>query len=154
MKNFFGGIILFAGLGILIGSLKEFSYGIPIWPYGVIILVLISSGSKMIITGFIDDAQTKSKKEFRGELEKLKDEMEYENSNNFQKRKNLSDDELYKEACEIVMNAGKASTSFLQRKLGIGYAQSARLIDRLEERGVIGSGSGAEPRDILVKQEK
>lgn len=59
------------------------------------------------------------------------------------------DDELYEEARATVMGAGKASTSFLQRKLRIGYARAARLIDMLEERGVIGPGSGAKPRDVI-----
>ncbi|MBP6884769.1 MAG: DNA translocase FtsK 4TM domain-containing protein, partial [Candidatus Pacebacteria bacterium] len=61
------------------------------------------------------------------------------------------DDELYEDARITVIEAGKASTSFLQRKLGVGYARAARLIDILEERGVIGPGSGAKPRDVLVK---
>jgi S-DNA-T family DNA segregation ATPase FtsK/SpoIIIE len=61
------------------------------------------------------------------------------------------DDELYEEARQTVIEAQKASTSFLQRKLGIGYARAARLIDILEERGVIGPGSGAKPRDVIEK---
>ena len=60
-----------------------------------------------------------------------------------------NDDELYEEAKKTVMEAGKASTSYLQRKLGIGYARAARLIDMLEERGVIGPGSGAKPREVI-----
>lgn len=59
------------------------------------------------------------------------------------------DDELYEEARATVVGAGKASTSFLQRKLRIGYARAARLMDMLEERGVIGAGSGAKPREVL-----
>jgi len=59
------------------------------------------------------------------------------------------DDDLYEEARETVLGAGKASTSFLQRKLRIGYARAARLIDMLEERGVIGAGSGAKPREVI-----
>ncbi len=62
-----------------------------------------------------------------------------------------NDDELYEDARITVIEAGKASTSFLQRKLGIGYARAARLVDILEERGVIGPGSGAKPRDVLIK---
>lgn len=61
------------------------------------------------------------------------------------------DDELYEDARMTVIEAGKASTSFLQRKLGVGYARAARLIDMLEDRGVIGPGSGAKPRDVLIK---
>jgi len=59
------------------------------------------------------------------------------------------DDELYEEARATVVGAGKASTSFLQRKLRIGYARAARLMDMLEERGVIGPGSGAKPREVI-----
>lgn len=58
------------------------------------------------------------------------------------------DDDLYEEAKQTVLEAGKASTSYLQRKLGVGYARAARLIDILEERGVVGPGSGAKPREV------
>ncbi len=61
------------------------------------------------------------------------------------------DDEMYEEARIAVIEAGKASTSYLQRKLKLGYARAARLIDKLEERGVIGPGEGAKPRDVLEK---
>ncbi len=59
------------------------------------------------------------------------------------------DDELYEEAREIVIEAKKASTSFLQRKLKVGYARAARLVDMLEERGVVGPGEGSKPREVL-----
>jgi S-DNA-T family DNA segregation ATPase FtsK/SpoIIIE len=59
------------------------------------------------------------------------------------------EDDLYEEAKQTVLEAGKASTSYLQRKLGVGYARAARLIDILEERGVVGPGSGAKPREVF-----
>lgn len=62
-------------------------------------------------------------------------------------------DPLYEEAKELVIEAGKASASFLQRKLRIGYARAARILDRLEERGVIGPAKGAKPREILMSLE-
>jgi S-DNA-T family DNA segregation ATPase FtsK/SpoIIIE len=61
------------------------------------------------------------------------------------------DDEMYEEARACVIEAGKASTSYLQRKLKLGYARAARLMDVLEERGVIGPGDGAKPREVLEK---
>lgn len=63
------------------------------------------------------------------------------------------EDDLYGEAKEVVIEAGKASTSYLQRKLRVGYARAARLMDILEEKGVIGPGDGAKPREVLVKRE-
>ena len=59
------------------------------------------------------------------------------------------EDELYEDAKAAVMEAGKASTSYLQRKLRIGYSRAARLVDLLEENGVIGKQDGARPREIL-----
>ncbi len=60
------------------------------------------------------------------------------------------EDDLYSEAKEVVVSAGKASTSYLQRKLGVGYSRAAKLIDLLEEKGVIGPANGSKPREILV----
>lgn len=59
------------------------------------------------------------------------------------------EDELYPEAKKTVLEAGKASTSYLQRKLGIGYARAAKLIDILEEKGVVGPADGSKPREVL-----
>lgn len=59
-------------------------------------------------------------------------------------------DDLYGEAKQAVIEANKASTSFLQRRLRVGYSRAARLIDALEENGIIGPQDGAKPRAILV----
>ncbi len=59
------------------------------------------------------------------------------------------DDPLYEDARACIMEAGKASTSYLQRKLKVGYARAARLMDMLEERGVIGASDGAKPREVI-----
>ena len=61
------------------------------------------------------------------------------------------DDDMYEAARTAVMEAGKASTSYIQRKLRVGYARAARLVDMLEERGVIGPGDGAKPREVLER---
>ncbi len=59
-------------------------------------------------------------------------------------------DDLYHEARGLVIEAGKASTSYLQRRLKVGYARAARLIDMLEERGVVGPGEGSKPREVYT----
>lgn len=61
-------------------------------------------------------------------------------------------DPLFDDAKRAIMEAGKASASFLQRKLKVGYARAARLLDELENAGIIGPGDGAKPRDVLVKK--
>ncbi|MCR4280380.1 MAG: DNA translocase FtsK 4TM domain-containing protein [Candidatus Komeilibacteria bacterium] len=63
------------------------------------------------------------------------------------------DDELLPEAQEIIIKAGKASASYLQRRLRIGYSRAARLLDLLHERGIIGPAEGSKPRDVLVSQD-
>ena len=58
------------------------------------------------------------------------------------------EDSLYEEAKRMVIEARKASASLLQRRLRVGYARAARLIDILEERGIVGPGEGAKPREV------
>lgn len=60
------------------------------------------------------------------------------------------DDDMYEDAVSVVTEAGKASASLLQRRLRVGYARAARLLDILEGNGVIGPADGAKPRDVLI----
>ena len=62
----------------------------------------------------------------------------------------VDNDELFEEAKSLVMEAGKASASLLQRRLRVGYARAARLLDIMEDRGIIGPADGAKPREILI----
>ncbi len=64
------------------------------------------------------------------------------------------DDELYGAARSAIEEAGRASTSYLQRKLRIGYSRAARLIDILEEKGIVGPADGSRPREILSHTEE
>jgi S-DNA-T family DNA segregation ATPase FtsK/SpoIIIE len=59
------------------------------------------------------------------------------------------DDDLFEEAKDVVLKSGKASASLLQRRLRVGYARAARLIDILEQKGIIGPGDGAKPREVF-----
>lgn len=64
------------------------------------------------------------------------------------------DDELVEQAKEVIASAKKASTSLLQRRLKLGYARAARLMDVLEERGFIGPADGAKPREVYITSEE
>ncbi|KKW08329.1 MAG: cell division FtsK/SpoIIIE, partial [Parcubacteria group bacterium GW2011_GWA1_49_26] len=59
---------------------------------------------------------------------------------------------LYEEAKRVVIESGRASASLLQRRLKLGYARAARLIDVLEERGVVGPADGAKPREVYASR--
>lgn len=64
------------------------------------------------------------------------------------------EDELFFEACEFVIDQGGASTSLLQRRFRIGYNRAARLIEMMEQNGIISEARGSKPRDVLVKAEE
>lgn len=97
------------------------------------------------IVNFIKDQNTKS--EYREEI--------IEEINNSATDSKISDeDELLNEAMKIVVEANQASTSLIQRKLRIGYNRAARIIEQLEDKGVISKRDGSKPRNILVNKEE
>lgn len=61
-----------------------------------------------------------------------------------------SDDDLYKDAVRVVIDSGKASSSLLQRRLRVGYARAARIIENMEDQGIIGPADGARSREVLI----
>jgi len=63
---------------------------------------------------------------------------------------NNGNDDMFQDAVRCVIESGKASASLLQRRLRVGYARAARLIEEMEEQGIIGPADGARPRDVLV----
>jgi S-DNA-T family DNA segregation ATPase FtsK/SpoIIIE len=68
--------------------------------------------------------------------------MDFDSSN--------GNDDMFQDAVRCVIESGKASASLLQRRLRVGYARAARLIEEMEEQGIIGPADGARPRDVLV----
>jgi S-DNA-T family DNA segregation ATPase FtsK/SpoIIIE len=60
------------------------------------------------------------------------------------------DEALVEQSIEVIRQTQRASVSILRRRLRIGYTRAARIMDLLEERGIVGAGKGAEPRDILM----
>lgn len=63
-------------------------------------------------------------------------------------------DVLFEKAVDVVLETGTASTSFLQRKLSVGYARGAKIIDQLEEKGIIGPSNGSKGREILITRQQ
>ena len=64
----------------------------------------------------------------------------------------VTDSDFVEKAIEVAVNNGQVSTSMLQRKLKLGYARAARIMDELEELGVIGASEGAKPRKVLMSK--
>ena len=67
----------------------------------------------------------------------------------FENGTDFGEDPLYEEALQVVLQAGKASTSYVQRRLKIGYNRAARLVEEMEERGIVGPANGSKPRDVI-----
>jgi S-DNA-T family DNA segregation ATPase FtsK/SpoIIIE len=68
--------------------------------------------------------------------------------------KKFEKDEIYDEAVRVILETRQASVSILQRRLGLGYTRAARIIDMMEQEGIVGPYQGSKPRDILVETDK
>ena len=66
----------------------------------------------------------------------------------------MAGDPLLPDAVEVVLDTGQASTSMLQRRLKLGYAHAARIVDELEEKGIVGPFEGSKPRQMLITREQ
>ena len=66
----------------------------------------------------------------------------------------LDGDEMLPAAVDVILETGQASVSMLQRRLKLGYARAARIVDEMEEKGIVGPFQGSKPRDILITKEK
>ncbi len=117
----------------------------------------VGSSKPVRIQGaYIEEKEVKSIVDF---LSKQYNELNYNNEEIIQKIENNANtsidegDELLSQAIELVVNEGQASISFLQRKLRIGYTRAARLIDDMEERGIVGGYEGSKPRKVLISKQ-
>jgi S-DNA-T family DNA segregation ATPase FtsK/SpoIIIE len=105
--------------------------------------VFISEEEVRKITDFLKSQKEESDEEYNKEIvENKKSSLEFNSG------ENDADDDLYNDAVETVKNAGKASASLLQRRLRVGYARAARLLDIMEDKGIVGPADGAKPREV------
>ena len=106
---------------------------------------------------FVSDSEVESVVEYvkeYGEPEYIDEEIFVENDEGDDAGTDLfgnsmGEDPLYDQALEIVIQSGKASASFIQRRLKIGYNRAARLVEEMEERGIVGPANGSKPREII-----
>jgi len=117
------------------------------------------SKPKRIQGAYISEEETKKVADFIREHNAApEEEVQFTNGNGngitpasiFDESLDEDGDEMYDEAVDVVRQAQKASASLLQRRLRVGYARAARLLDLMEEKGIIGPGDGAKPRDVFL----
>ena len=109
---------------------------------------------------YISEEEVKKVSEFLGKQKE--EDVEYDNSIIENKKSLINasletdvvDDSLYEEAVELIKESNKASATFLQRKLRVGYSRAARLLDIMEDQGIIGPSRGAKPREIFISTSK
>lgn len=105
---------------------------------------------------FVSDKEVKNVCDFirnQGEANYNQDAVESISTNNTSQTMQDDKDELYDEAVKLVVMDGQASISYLQRKLKIGYSRAARIVDQMEEMGVVSGYDGSKPRKVLIEKE-
>ena len=108
---------------------------------------------------FISEEEVKAIVDFVKEQRDVEYDTTYKLEDNYNASDNNGgnvddyDDPIYDDVMEFVISSGKASASLLQRRFRLGYNRAARLIDLLEDRGIIGPANGSKPREVLVKLE-
>jgi len=106
---------------------------------------------------FISDDEIKRVVEnIREQQIEIKSQRSNEIIEEIEKTPNLEEkvDEFLEQAIEMVVNDGQASASYIQRKFKVGYSRAARIIDQLEERGIVGGHEGSKPRKVLITKEE
>ena len=124
----------------------------------LLVILLLNSSVLTIISTAVEDIQESTIPE-----DKIKMDLSYTQlTNKLQNeivitgslKRNSEDDPLYNEIVDFAIETGKVSASLLQRRFRLGYNRAARIVDLLEERGVIGPQNGSKPREVLIKMDK
>jgi S-DNA-T family DNA segregation ATPase FtsK/SpoIIIE len=113
------------------------------------------SKPKRIQGAYVSEEEIKEVADFIAKNNESSEQAEIRENSSFSNGAGFDDDsedELYPEAVRVVKEADKASASLLQRRLKVGYARAARLLDIMEANGLIGRGEGAKPREVYIDQ--
>ena len=108
------------------------------------------------VTDFIKDHSTSDyNEEITEQIEQISENLGTKNSKDNSENEDIDDsDPMLEEAIKLVVEAGQASTSLLQRRLRLGYARAGRLIDTMEQMGVVGPHEGSKSRKVLITQQQ
>ena len=127
----------------------------------MLFLPMGESAPERIQGAYVSDEELESLVNYTVEQQKAKYDDRFMNLSSAKEMGNMGgeaearedeyDDPLYDEIVEFVITSGKASASLLQRRFKLGYNRAARIVDLLEERGIIGPANGSKPREVLVK---
>ncbi len=110
---------------------------------------------KNVVSYIIGDKENEYSKEISDEIERYAVESKGKKVSAMDKEDGAGEgDEMLPQAIEVVVEAGVASTSLLQRRLKLGYARAARIVDQLEEKGIVGPFEGAKPRKVLITKQQ
>ena len=128
---------------------------------GDMLYLPMGEGTPTRIQGsFVSEEEVQRVVDYTIKQQKAKYDENYNNlsdkpsgASSYDEKDDKYDDPLYNEVVEFVITTGKVSASLLQRKYRLGYNRAARIIDLLEERGIIGPQNGSKPREVLVKLE-
>lgn len=107
-----------------------------------------------VVSHIKSQAQTTYNEETIKEIETKAAEAENSKKKSFDSDEEDDIDPMFNEAVEVVVNAGGASTTMLQKKLKLGYARASRVMDQLEEKGIVGPSEGAKPRAVLISKQQ
>jgi S-DNA-T family DNA segregation ATPase FtsK/SpoIIIE len=117
----------------------------------------VTDNERESIIEYIKDnsGQTQYSEEVIGEIEKaMVEKSSGGDKSSADAGANGDFDELLPQAVDVILETGQASTSLLQRRLKLGYARAARIVDQMEDLGVVGQHEGSKPRQILVTREE
>jgi S-DNA-T family DNA segregation ATPase FtsK/SpoIIIE len=110
--------------------------------------VFVSESEVKRVVKFIKDQNKEEKKEDDDESEDITVKLQKEITEFKTEESNGEDEDLLKQVEEEIIRTKKASASYLQRRFRVGYARAARILDILEEKGIIGPADGAKPREV------
>ncbi len=135
------------------GDMLLFPLGAP-KPTRVQGCLITGTEVEQVIERIKKESEPQYSQEFIDEIEKNAENIGRKGSSSGFSDSSDDSDPMLDTAIDVVMETGQASTSFLQRRLKLGFARAARIVDQMEDRGIVGPSEGAKPRAILISKQQ